>query len=127
MEPLRFLEFDCSEDTEGRQTWDAVASVTPRHWPALQGEVAGLLAWLHRCYGDRQGPAEDGGLWDFDLHGLVERSAPQEIRFDGARGELRLAAAGSETVRHTLTLSLSLDPAVADRLAEALGLEIEGD
>ena len=42
---LRFLQFDCSEDSAGLASFEAMASVGAAQWPALQAEVAAVLDW----------------------------------------------------------------------------------
>ena len=54
---LHFLNFDYSEDDEGRASWDAVASVAAARLPELVQEIVGLLAWAHAEFGALQCPA----------------------------------------------------------------------
>ena len=42
--PLNYLDFDYSEDADGNGTLDAMASVLPAQLPALQNEIAAVLA-----------------------------------------------------------------------------------
>ena len=42
---LQYLEFDCSEDTEGVVSWDALAQPAANHTAALLREVSQLLSW----------------------------------------------------------------------------------
>lgn len=119
---LRLLHFDLSSDTEERQCLEAMASVGERHWPALQAEVCQVLGWLHQHFASLHGPAEEGGAWDADLQSSTERSQTLALVFDPATAQLRphpQPSALGETVRHTLTLTVSAAPEVAQALAEA--------
>lgn len=111
---LHFLSFDYSEDEEGRASWDAVASVPAARLPELLHEIVGLLAWAHAEFGALQGPAEDGGLWDYDLQYEREGHPLQTLLYDITSAQLRPAPLVLPGERVGLTLALSGGPAFAD-------------
>ena len=104
---LNYLDFDYSEDADGTGTFDAMASVLPAQLPALHAEITQVLAWAHQHWPDACGPLEDGGLWQYDLHGVQEVSTPLSLDFDPAVGALRSTAGPAAVLRTTLTLSIS--------------------
>ena len=59
--PLNYLDFEYSEDADGNGTLDAMASVLPAQLPALQSEIAAVLAWAHAHWPGACAPLEDGG------------------------------------------------------------------
>jgi hypothetical protein len=64
--PLKFLEFDLSEDTEGLRSWSALACPAAMHTPALHREVQALIDDLSRQLG-APGPVDEGHTWDMAL------------------------------------------------------------
>lgn len=119
---LHYLDFDYSEDDEGTGTWDAMASVTPAHLPALLAELEQVLAWAHRAFGGRRGPIDEGGDWDYDLQALHEGAAPDQWHYDEAQQTLVRQAGDAGQARHTLTLSLSGSPAFGAALRARFGM-----
>ncbi len=103
--PLRFLEFDLSEDTDGLRTWDALASPGAAHTAPLLAEVHTLTQHLTQALG-RPGPVDEGHAWDMDL----------QIHDDSGRPCLVDATAPPEG-RITLALSLSGGSELADSLS----------
>ena len=103
---LQFLEFDCSEDSEGVVCWDALAQPAARHTPALLHEVTQLLAWAHRFGPQAPGPLEDGADWDFDLH-IRGGDAPLQAHWNNASQTLALSPAPKDNDEITLSLSIS--------------------
>lgn len=97
--PLRFLDFDLSEDTDGLRAWSALAWPAPEHHQALLDEVAALLHDLGQHLGVA-GPVDEGHPWD---HALDIQSEPD--------------ASG----RCALSLHLTGGPALADRLTLWIG------
>ncbi|MBS0292462.1 MAG: hypothetical protein JSS01_08080 [Proteobacteria bacterium] len=118
---LHFLNFDYSEDDEGRASWDAVASVAAARLPELVQEIVGLLAWAHAEFGALQGPAEDGGLWDYDLQYERDGHALQSLRYDATSGQLRPSPQALPDERVSLTLALSGGPFFADAFGTRYG------
>ena len=108
--PLQFLEFDLSEDSDGLQTWDALASPAAVHTAALLAEVRALLQHLQQHLGP-SGALDDGHGWDMDL----------QIQ-DGSGQPVPLEAAPRPGARITLALSLSGTGALAEHLS-ALGAD----
>lgn len=64
--PLQYLIFDASDDGEGLGSWEAMASVQPDQWPALQAEVRSVLDWAEAHSPGPRGPLDEGGAWDAD-------------------------------------------------------------
>jgi hypothetical protein len=76
MTPLRYLDFDYSEDTEGHGTFDAMATTAPDKTAEVLAEVAQVLAWADATFPDARGALDEGATWDFDLQ--QTREAPDE-------------------------------------------------
>lgn len=112
---LAFLDFDASEGGDGSGTFDAMATVAAAHWPALQAELAQVLAWCQRQFPGGRGPLDEGGTWDLDLQAREERSRALPLDWDGAGGRLAPApATGPETLRYTVSLSIVGTPAFSE-------------
>lgn len=120
--PLHYLDFDYSEDYEGTGTFDAMAAAGPAQLPALQAEVAEVLAWAHAHFPDARGPAEEGGEWDYDLGAVQEVSTPLALEFDSASGRIAAHPGTPGAVRTTVTLSVSGGSAFCAALREAFEL-----
>ncbi|SDM19745.1 hypothetical protein SAMN05428957_103112 [Oryzisolibacter propanilivorax] len=118
---LHFLDFDYSEDEEGLATWDAMASVTAERLADLQSEIDEVLAWACQAFGDRMGPQEEGGLWQYDLQCEQEGQALTELPADPATGRVRWPARLERQDRITLSLSLSGERAFAEAFAARFG------
>ncbi|HEY1102466.1 MAG TPA: hypothetical protein VGE70_03495 [Burkholderiaceae bacterium] len=110
---LLFLDFDTSEDAAGNCTFDAMASVAVERLPALEAELAAVVAWATRHTGEEPGPLDEGHAWDCDLTASRETSQAQQARLDPATGRLALQPAGDVLARITLTLAISADAAFA--------------
>lgn len=121
--PLRYLDFDYSEDYEGTGTFDAMAAVAPAQLPAVHAEVAQVLAWAHAQFPGTQGPADEGGDWDYDLAAVQEVATPLVLQFDSASGTIAVHAGTPGPARTTVTLSVSGGSAFCGALREAFGLE----
>ncbi|MDB5956897.1 hypothetical protein [Ramlibacter sp.] len=106
LQPLSYLEFDHSDDEEGHGSFDAMAAVDEPRLPALQAEIARVLAWAHALFG---APAhlDEGGEWDCHLDGVRELSTPLAVRYDEAGATIELRDAGTGSPRVTLTLTLT--------------------
>lgn len=113
----QFLEFDCSEDSQGVVCWDALAQPAARHTPALLQEVTRLLRWTHRLGLQGPGPLEDGADWDFDLQIHVD-NAPLKALWQNADDALSLTPQPSPGTQITLSLSISGNPAFAQAFRE---------
>ena len=117
---LEFLEFDCSEDTEGVVCWDALAQPAARHTAALLREVTQLLAWASRFSPQGPGPLDEGADWDFDLqiqiHG--QRSAAAHAHWHAAGQSLDIRPAPGPDERLELSLSISGTAAFAQAFRE---------
>ena len=103
---LDYLDFDYSEDEEGTGTWDAMASVTPEHLPALLAELEQVLTWAHQEFAGRRQPLDEGGDWDYDLQTLHEGAAPHQWHYDEASGRVTIEPGAPLQTRHTVTLTL---------------------
>jgi hypothetical protein len=119
---LNYLIFDHSEDTEGVHTFEAMASVGPAHWQAVQAEVAAVLDWAHRRFEGQRGAIDDGADWDFELQGLHEVTSVDTLVFDEVSGSLRTRPGTPGQARHTATLTLTGREHFAQALRDALGL-----
>lgn len=104
---LNYLDFDYSEDADGSGTFDAMASVLPAKLPALQAEIAAVLAWADSHWPDACGPSEEGGVWQYDLQGSQEVSTPLALWFDSVSGELRTTLGTPAPARTTISFTLS--------------------
>lgn len=122
---LRYLEFDLSEDTDGRCTLEAMASVTAPHWAALQAEVAGVLAWAHREFPPGPGALDDGTEWDCLLQATDDAGQDLPVHFDPREGVLAVAGPAHGGARHTLTLTLCGGPAFAAAWQDAWGADAD--
>jgi len=121
--PLNYLDFDYSEDADGNGTLDAMASVLHAQLPALQNEIAAVLAWAHAHWPGACAPQEDGGAWHYDLHGVQEVQSPLTLSFDDATGQLHMTTGSAAPPRTTLTLTLSGSSDFCTALREAFDME----
>ncbi|EJE53028.1 hypothetical protein PMI14_02287 [Acidovorax sp. CF316] len=121
--PLNYLDFDYSEDYEGTGTFDAMAAASPAQLPAVQAEVAQVLAWAHVQFPGTQGPADEGGEWDYDLSAVQEVATPLALAFDSASGTIAVHAGTPAPARTTVTLSISGGSAFCGALREAFGVD----
>lgn len=113
LQALRYLHFEASEDADGIGTLEAMASTWPEQAQAVQAEVAQVLAWAFSFAG-RRGPVQEGGDWDYDLHGVREVLVPETLRYDPATGQVSAQPGPPGKARHTLTLTLSGTPDFCD-------------
>ena len=111
---LQYLEFDCSEDTEGFVCWDAMAQPAAAHTTALLSEVTQLLAWACRLGLPGPGPLDEGSDWDFDLQ-VAWQSANRP------HGQHRLPA---QAHWHAAAQTLDIHPATAPTLGPDARLEL---
>ena len=124
-----FLIFDSHASTEEVTTFEAMATVTEARWPALQAELASVLAWCH-AWGGAHGAAQpgaldEGGEWDHELLVTRELSETLTARFEPQHAEpaqaLALAPAGDVITRWIATLTVSgRDAFAADFQAQFL-------
>lgn len=118
---LQYLEFDFSEDADGRGSFDAMASAAPAQLPALQAEVVRVLAWATRQFG-AAGALDDGGEWDYALQGVQEVATALDVAFDAHAGRLALRPGATAAPRVTLSLTLSGSPAFCEAFRQAFAL-----
>ena len=104
---LHYLTFDFSEADDGSGGFDAMASVPPRSLPALEAEIARVLDWAYATFPDGPGPLDEGFTWDVDLQATSESSTQQRVRYVSGARRFERESGGSETLRHTLTLTLA--------------------
>lgn len=121
--PLNYLDFDYSEDADGTGTFDAMASVEPAQWDALQAEVAQVLGWAHAQFPEACGPLDEGGLWQYDLQGAQEVATPLALEFDPLTGALRSNPGTAAPPRTTVSLSLTGSAAFCGALREHFGID----
>lgn len=120
---LDYLDFDYSEDAEGHGSFDAMAAAAPAQLPALQAEVLRVLQWAQQAFPQARAPLEDGGEWDYALHGVEEVATALEARVEPDAGRLTLERRGSGPPRVTLSLTLSGTPDFCAALRAAFGLD----
>ena len=120
---LRFLHFDFSEATDGCGSFDTMASASPAQWPALQAELALVLAWAEQAFPAGRGPLDEGFHWDFDLQATQERTRQERLQWDPAGGGFLSELAGGESLRHTVSLSLGGDEAFCAAFRERFAPE----
>ena len=118
---LDYLDFDFSGDPEGHGSFDAMASVVPAQVAGLEAEVLRVLDWAERSFGPAA-PLEEGGEWDFALHGVREVATPLAVRYVPGAGRLQLEAGVPDAPRLTLTLTVSGGEAFCAAFREAFAL-----
>lgn len=64
---MRHLTFDLTDSSDGILTLEAMASTREAEHAAVMAEVNQVLAWAQANFGGRQGPVEDGNVWDHEL------------------------------------------------------------
>lgn len=104
---LIYLDFDYSEDAHGLGTFEAVASTWPEQVAAVHTEIARVLDWAHGVYPGLRGAVDEGGDWDYDLHGMLEFTAPETIFYDQRNRRFSVQAGPPGKPRHTVALSVS--------------------
>ena len=122
-QPLHYLSFDCSEDAEGMVSFEAMASVRGEQLPALQSEIVRVLDWAHHAFPGQRGPVADGGDWDYDLHGLREFTAADQISYDPATRQLSVQGGAPSKARHTVTLLVSGSREFSEMFRQQFGLD----
>lgn len=119
---LHYLDFDFSgDDGQGQGSFEAMASAAPHQWPALEAEVRRMLDWAHAAFGPAAA-IEDGGEWDYALHGVREVATPLRVRYRPGADGLALEPGTTDPPRVTLTLTLTGTPAFCAALRDAFGL-----
>jgi len=119
---LHYLDFELSDNTEGLVTFDAMASATPRHLSALHAEITRVLDWAYATFPDGPAPTDEGAPWDYDLQGTQERSVPDALHYDARTRCLSSTPGGAETLRHTVTLSISGTETFGEAFRAAFGV-----
>ena len=117
---LRYLDFDLSSDDAGHGSFDAMASVAPGQFPAVQAEVVRVLDWAERAFGPAAA-LEEGGEWDYELQGTRETTTPLRVLY--AARSLDLRDAGPSIPRLTLSFTVTGTPAFCDALRVAFALD----
>lgn len=120
---LDYLDFDFSEDAEGRGSFDAMASAAPAQLPALQAEVLRVLEWAHNGFGGARGPLDEGGDWDYELQGVQELATPLEVHYQPQAGQLQLEPGGAGVLRVTLSLTITGTPQFCAAFRQVFGLD----
>lgn len=103
---LQYLDFDFSGDAHGHGSFDAMASATLSQFGLLQAEVVRVLAWAERGFGPPAAP-DEGGEWDFALHGVREIATPLDVGWRPGATQLALQPGEPDPPRVTLTLTVS--------------------
>jgi hypothetical protein len=120
---LDYLEFDCSEDTDGVGTFDAMASTWPPQVSAVHAEIARVLDWAHSRFPDARGPIGEGGEWDYVLQGAQEWVAREVLHYDAHTRRITIQTGPPETPRHTVSFSISGTPAFCEAFRLEFGLD----
>lgn len=120
---LDYLVFDYTPDDEGNGSFDAMATVSPPRWPALQAEVQRVLAWAHSEFAGLRGPLEEGGQWDFELQGVRETPVSLDLRFEQGPERLLVADGAPGQPRITVSLTLSGTQAFCSALRDAFAID----
>ena len=118
---LQVLDFDFSGDAHGQGSFDAMAAATPAQLPSLQAEVLRVLAWGERQFGP-PAPPDEGGEWDYVLHGVREVATPLAVRWRPAAAKLEFTPGDADPPRVTLTLTLTGTEAFCAAFREAFGV-----
>ncbi|MBC5786162.1 hypothetical protein H8N03_24700 [Ramlibacter sp. USB13] len=118
---LRYLDFDFSGDAHGHGSFDAMASAGPAQLAALDAEVRAVLDWAERRFGPAA-PLDEGGEWDYALHGVREVATPLAVRYAPGADRLEFEAGTPDPARTTLTLTLSGTDPFCSALREAFGI-----
>ena len=72
---MHYLSFDCSEDTDGVTTLEALASTPAHQHTAVIAEAQQVLDWAWQQFPDTHGTCAEGMDWDHDLQVTVEDGA----------------------------------------------------
>ena len=118
---LQVLDFDFSGDAHGQGSFDAMAAATPAQLPLLQAEVLRVLAWAERQFGP-PAPSDEGGEWDYALHGVREIATPVDVRWRPGAAQLDFTPGEADPPRVTLTLTLTGTEAFCAAFREAFAL-----
>ncbi len=99
---LLYLDFDLSDDADGRLNFDALAAPAAAELAAVRAEVQAVLDWSVAHFGPPS-PLDDGGDWDYALQdGLDGPAGPAE--------------------RQAISLSLSGTPLFGEAFCRAFAL-----
>ncbi|MDP3702338.1 MAG: hypothetical protein Q8R72_15685 [Hylemonella sp.] len=104
---LQYLDFDYSEDAHGHGSFEAMASVPESRLPALHAEIAQVLDWAFAAFPGQRAPMEEGGEWDYLLHGQQEWTAPESLIYDEVARRFSRQLGTTGAPRHMLTISIS--------------------
>lgn len=120
---LTSLDFDYSEDDDGLGTFEAVASTWPEQVAAVQAEIARVLDWAHGVYPGIRGAVDEGADWDYDLHGMLEFTAPETILYDEGTRSFSVRAGPAGRPRHTVTLAIGGSGEFCHAFRQQFGLD----
>lgn len=68
---LLYLDFDLSDDADGRMNFDALAAPPAAELAAVRAEVQAVLDWAESRFGP-PAPLDDGGEWDHALQDAAD-------------------------------------------------------
>ncbi|MDD0816621.1 hypothetical protein PSQ39_18425 [Curvibacter sp. HBC28] len=102
---LDYLDFELSEDIDETQTLDAMASVWPEQWAAMERELRQVMQWARQHFG-AEGALDEGALWDVDVQAWVESEPVRTLHWDAAALSLTEALPAEPRQRCTLTVSI---------------------
>lgn len=120
---LQYLDFDYSEDAHGHGSFEAMATVPEARLPALHAEIAQVLDWAFSAFPGQRAPLEDGGEWDYLLHGQQEWTAPESLDYDEVTRRFSRQSGTAGAPRHTLTLSISGSAQFCEAFRRAVAIE----
>ena len=103
-EPLRYLDFESSEDEDGNGAFDAMAAAEPAQLPDLKAEVVRVLAWAHDAFG-APAPLDEGGEWDCELQGVQEVATALDVCWEDRALALQPRDTGAPRVTLSVTVS----------------------
>lgn len=117
---LAWLDFEASEDAEGRGSFDAMASAAPSQLPALEAEIVRVLQWADAEFGE-PGPLDDGHEWDCELQGVREVPTTLDVRYSAGRLVIEPGETGAARV--TLSLTVVGSPAFCAAFRQAFAID----
>lgn len=116
---LHYLDFEFSDEAQGRGSFDALASVEPARLPALLAEVSAVLRWAAGHFGPA-GALEGEGDWDFDLQAHLEPGGQALVlQPEPGTGAWRWLPGDRPWARCTLGLTLGGSESFCEAFCEA--------
>lgn len=117
---LQYLDFEFSDEENGRGSFDAMASVFPDRVPAVLAEMTQVLRWAVDAFGSA-GQLEEDSEWAHAVQAIIEPSTPLKVLVDEGSGEVSLEPVGGSK-RVTFTITLTGSRAFCDALRQRFEL-----